>query len=169
MPGAFRVIAGDVNGDGRQDLAVSTGSIVHVFTRRTAPEDSAQSTPFSTPFGCSSSSTDLNGDGRLDIAVGHEPGRPGVAILLNGCGQPTGNLVLSAFDSPDPVAEGAPVTYSSTVTNAGASLATNVTLTQTLSGQGAAGTGIVQPGRMHDQREPAGDVQSRTAGAECQR
>ena len=61
------------------------------------------------------------------------------------------------------------MTYSSTVTNAGASLATNVTLTQTFAGQGVRGHAVVQPGRMHDQREPAGDVQSRTAGAECQR
>ena len=138
VPGAFRMIAGDVNGDGRQDLAVSTGNIVHVFLGN-GTGGFGPSTPFSTPSALQFELTDLNGDGRLDIAAAMNQG-PGVAILLNGCGQPTGNLVLSAFDSPDPVAEGAPVTYSSTVTNAGATLATNVTLTQTLSGLGVAGT-----------------------------
>ena len=138
MPGAFRMIAGDVNGDGRQDLAVSTGNIVHVFIGN-GTGGFGPSTPFSTPSALQFELTDLNGDGRLDIAAAMNLG-PGVAILLNGCGQPTGNLVLSAFDSPNPVAEGAPVTYSSTVTNAGASLATNVTLTETLAGQGVAGT-----------------------------
>ena len=138
MPGAFRIIAGDVNGDGPQDLAVSTGNIVHVFIGN-GTGGFGPSTPFSTPSALQFELTDLNGDGRLDIAAAMNLG-PGVAILLNGCGQPTGNLVLSAFDSPDPVAEGAPVAYSSTVTNAGASLATNVTLTETLAGQGVAGT-----------------------------
>ena len=34
VPGAFRMIAGDVNGDGRQDLAVSTGNIASRLPRQ---------------------------------------------------------------------------------------------------------------------------------------
>ena len=115
------------------------------------------------PFGLQFELADLNGDGRLDIVSALNQGN-GVAVLLNGCGQPAGNLVLSAIDSPDPVDEGATLTYSATVTNAGDTLAANVTLTQTLSALGARGHRDVEPGRLHDHR-PAGDVQPRTAGA----
>ena len=59
---------------------------------------------------------------------------------MNGCGLPAGKLVLSATDSPDPVAEGAPVTYAATVTNAGSTLASQVTVTYALSSLGVTGT-----------------------------
>ncbi len=141
---AFRVEAGDVNGDGRKDLAISGGSVLNVFLGDGAG-GFGQPSAFSIPFGLNFQLVDLNGDSRLDVASALNQGN-GVAILLNGCNQPTGNLVLSAFDSPDPVDEGAALTYSSTVTNAGDTLAANVTLTQTLSASGAAGTATSSQG-----------------------
>ena len=55
VPGAFRMIAGDVNGDGRQDLAVSTGTSC-TSSSATAPADSAHRRRSRRRSRCSSSS-----------------------------------------------------------------------------------------------------------------
>ena len=126
------VTSGDVNGDGHLDLVANTGDAYQmlVWLGNGAGAFAAPSS-LRGAIRREVRLADFNGDGRLDIVVSRNVG-PGVSILLNGCGQPAGDLVLSAIDSPDPVAEGQRCHYSSTVTNAGDTLAANVTLTQTL-------------------------------------
>ena len=55
---------------------------------------------------------DFNGDGQLDIAVPDPSGA--IQLLLSTCGQPTGDLSVAVQDSADPVAEGAPLSYTLT-------------------------------------------------------
>jgi uncharacterized repeat protein (TIGR01451 family) len=132
------VTSGDVNGDGRIDLASTTGDVhqLLVWLGDGAGSFAAPSS-FVAPFGYEVRLADLNGDSRPDVVTGSQSG---VSILLNGCGQPAGNLVLNASATPDPAAEGQPVIYSATVTNAAGTVASSVSLTQTLAGLGAVGT-----------------------------
>ena len=94
---------------------------------------------------CSSTLADLNGDGRLDIAAALNQG-DGVAVLLNGCGQPAGNLVLSATDSPDPVAEGGTRHLRGDGHECGEHAGQPGHVTHTLSSLGVTGTGISSQG-----------------------
>ncbi len=66
VPGAFRLIAGDVNADGKRDLALSSGGIIYIALGDGAGGFGALS-GFSTPFGLQFDLADLNSDGRLDI------------------------------------------------------------------------------------------------------
>ena len=122
---SLRVI--DLNGDGRADLvarhptlatvAVQTGQAGGTFS---APihypspyalnpateldDDGGNEDFYSVP-----SVGDFNGDGQLDIAVPDPSGA--IQLLFSTCGQPTGDLSVAVQDSADPVAEGAPLTY----------------------------------------------------------
>jgi uncharacterized repeat protein (TIGR01451 family) len=132
----FAVASGDVNGDGHLDLVANTGDVnqILVWLGNGAGTFAAPAS-FVAPFGYEVRLADFNGDHRPDVVVGTSQG---VAVYLNGCGQPATNLVLSASDSPDPMDEGATLGYSSTVRNAGDTPAADVTLTQTLPGLGTA-------------------------------
>ena len=89
-------ISGDVNSDGRKDLAVSNGSLLNVFLGD-GTGGFGQPTPFSLPFGLQFELADFNRDGRLDVASALNQGN-GVAVLLNGCNQPAGDLMVTASD-----------------------------------------------------------------------
>ena len=55
-----------------------------------------------------------------------------VGIFLNTCGQPPANLSVDISDSPDPVANGAQVTYTIDLQNSGPNTATGVLVAQVL-------------------------------------
>ena len=143
--GIVRAVGGDINGDGRLDLVYSTMGGVAVQL------GDGQGN-FATPVLFAASAVgevhlvDVNGDGRLDIAVGSASAPTGVVILLNLCGQPSTDLTLSITDSPDPISEGATLTYTASITNQGATAAPNTTYTQLLPSGYAEGTATPSAG-----------------------
>ena len=144
--GIVRAVGGDINGDGRLDLVYSTMGGVAVQL------GDGQGN-FAAPVLFAASAVgevhlvDVNGDGRLDIAVGSASAPTGVVILLNLCGQPSTDLTLSITDSPDPISEGATLTYTASITNQGATAAPNTTYTQLLPSGYAGGRRRRAPGR----------------------
>ena len=125
----FRVSSGDLNGDGFLDL-------VSADFNRIGVQFGDGAGGFAAPVYFAAMSpgdiriADFSGDSRPDIAVaGFRAGVGGVSVLLNGCGQPQTDLVVTLADAPDPAAEGTTVTVTATVTNVGSIAATNVSLT----------------------------------------
>jgi predicted nucleotidyltransferase len=90
-PGPGSVATGDVNGDGKLDLAVtntgSGGNTVSVLLNTTAPGAAVPSFALKQDFASGSlprsvTMGDLNGDGKLDLAFGNN-GSANVSVLLN--------------------------------------------------------------------------------------
>ena len=97
--GGVNVGAGDVNGDGRDDIVVgAAGGAAHVkvFDGATLNELSSFF-PFPSPFvgGVNVATGDVNGDGRADLIVGGGSGAPGGHVkVFSGS---TGTELLSFF------------------------------------------------------------------------
>ena len=122
----------DVNGDGQVDL-ITTHPPRNTVAVQLGNGSGGFAAPvhFSTPAFSNPAVADLNDDGRPDIVVGDVSGT--LRVLLNACGQPPIDLGLTLVESADPVAEGAELIYTVTLTNHGASPATNITLTSVIS------------------------------------
>ncbi len=145
---SFRVI--DVNGDGRVDLVAHHPTLATVSVQ-TGQAGGTFSAPihYSSPYAINPATEldddganedfysvpavgDFNGDGQLDIAVPDPSGA--IQLLFSTCGQPTGDLSVAVQDSADPVAEGAPLSYTLTVTNHGPTTISGATLTVSVDG-----------------------------------
>ncbi|MGQ0700411.1 MAG: FG-GAP-like repeat-containing protein [Panacagrimonas sp.] len=101
----FSVAAGDLNGDGRPDLAVANiGAPVSVLLNTGAPGDSTPSFALKSNVGPGSNNVavataDFNVDGRPDMAVTSSFGSPTVKVLLNTTA--TGNNPVSFAPKTD--------------------------------------------------------------------
>src|SRR5439155_213673 len=84
----FSVVIGDLNEDGRPDLAVANRSSDDVSVLLGAGDGTfGAPSSFATDHGPSSLAIgDLNGDGRLDLAVANEFSAPGIVSVLLGKG-----------------------------------------------------------------------------------
>jgi parallel beta-helix repeat protein len=135
-PTAAALTVADTNGDGKADLvvrhpqrgtvAVQLGDGAGAFAAPVyfpLPQFLVPQTQFDElddEFGWAFRApvvADLNRDGRLDIAAGDGVGA--VQVLLNVCDGPRADIRVTINESADPVAEGAPLTYTVTVANLG--------------------------------------------------
>ena len=131
-PAGGQPTAGDINGDGVPDLVTGSGG------RGVAVQLGAGDGTFGPPSRLVGRGSDIpkvvdvNGDQRPDIVVsGGSPAH--VQVFVNKCGAPAGDLGLTASAAPEPVAAGAALTYSATVTNASGTPATGVIASFSLS------------------------------------
>ncbi|HEX4264742.1 MAG TPA: FG-GAP-like repeat-containing protein [Verrucomicrobiae bacterium] len=104
--GATTVVIGDVDGDGKPDIASANyaGSSISVFRNVTlggvidtnsfapAVNFTAPATPYGLALG------DLDGDGKLDIVVGGESGSHTIGVLRNTA--TPGTITISSFAAP---------------------------------------------------------------------
>ena len=136
----------DVNGDGRADAA-GLGSGLNDEHLRVALGNGNGG--FAVPVRLAASrmrlTGDFNADGRVDFVdrIGGSVATT-VGVLLNACGQPEANLSVTLADSGDPVAEGAVVTLTATVTNNATIAVTDVRLSANMSAS-PAGSLTVSP------------------------
>ena len=100
VDGAGSVVAGDFNGDGKQDIAAATSDGVAVFLGNGAGQLVKAGPPVVLPGGAESLAApgDLNGDGKADlVAVDHENAGFKIRILL---GDGTGGFTVSPQTPP---------------------------------------------------------------------
>jgi uncharacterized repeat protein (TIGR01451 family) len=131
-PAGAQPNAGDINGDGIPDLVTGSGG------RGVVVQLGVGDGTFGPAIRLVGRGTDIpkvvdvNGDQRPDIVL--SGGRPAhVQVFVNRCGAPAGDLGLTASAAPEPVNAGVPLTYSATVSNAAATLATGVIASFSLS------------------------------------
>ncbi len=153
-PNTSFVRAGDLNGDGRDDVATADLLPWTVSVLLSNPNGSLQR-PYG--FGVQHGPTsvafaDVDANGGLDMLVTNGTSND-VSILLNNCssgaGGPEADLAITLSDSPDPASVGSSLTYTINVTNNGPAAATNVLVSNTLPGSVAfvsATAGCVEAG-----------------------
>jgi uncharacterized repeat protein (TIGR01451 family) len=134
-PSSLDAIAvGDLNGDGRQDLAFTYPGVYQVgFRLQNADGTLGEEMYPSLPVHASGTGSeglaigDVNGDGWPDVV--YASFNEGLIVLYHRIPHDVGVRVAV---SPDPVGQGSDVTYRIIVTNEGLELATGVTLVDTL-------------------------------------
>ena len=101
----WMVVAGDVSGDGRDDIVVVETDAISVWTAGARGFDRAAGSPFSVRGATGAAAGDLDGDGAADVAVGPWDGdevtllsgRLAVTRKMRMCERPIG-LVISDLD-----------------------------------------------------------------------
>jgi uncharacterized repeat protein (TIGR01451 family) len=131
------VAAGDLSGDGRDDLAVVNFLPWTLSVLFSNPDGTFQpALAYGTQYDASSVAlADFDGDGGTDLAVTNRTSND-VSIFRNRCtggiGPSDAELAISKEGSPDPVTVGGTVTYTIEVTHNGLAEATNVVVTDEL-------------------------------------
>ena len=128
----------DVNGDTHIDLVAAHPLISSVSVHLgNGTGGFGPAAHFATPAFSNAALADVNGDGRPDFVVGAITGQ--VRVFFNTCGQPSTDLGLTIDESADPVLEGAEFDYTVTITNHGATEATDVRVVNVTSTGASAG------------------------------
>ena len=118
--------AADMTGDGVPDFVSIHPAVGKVGVQVGAGTTFGAVASFPVPQAVHVRLADLNGDLKPDIIMATAGPQGGVSVLLNSCSSSPADLAIVASDAPDPIAPGAVVTYSMTVTNNGPNAATGV-------------------------------------------
>jgi len=86
--GPAGLVAVDLNGDNRHDLAIATAGSLHILLNTTAASATAPSFAAGANFalpaaGWGLAAADLNNDGRRDVVVGHNAGTANASAFIN--------------------------------------------------------------------------------------